>query len=203
MSFVVLTGAVRSGKSHMAEEMAAECGAPVVVAVAGWDGDEEMARRIAAHRASRPSDWTTIAAAPDPAWLESVPDSSVLLLDCLGTLVSIACYEAVGEASIAPKGAEATVLLRVDTLVTALLARSGDTIVVTNETGWGVVPQWPSARLFRDELGRANRRLVRAADAAYLVVAGRCLDLRELPDRPSWPTSVDEANRLEEKDDDD
>ena len=187
MSLVVLTGPVRSGKSSIAEEMAASRSVHVVVAVAGWDGDEEMARRIEAHQASRPEGWATVAAGVDPEWLDGVPESALLLLDCLGTLVSNACYEAIGEAAIAPAGAEAQVAARMDALVGALLARRGDIIVVTNETGWGVVPEWPSARLFRDELGRANRRLVDAADAAYLVVDGRCMDLKAFPTRPAWP----------------
>jgi adenosylcobinamide kinase/adenosylcobinamide-phosphate guanylyltransferase len=187
MSLVVLTGPVRSGKSRMAEELAASHGGPVVVAVAGWDGDEEMARRIAAHQASRSADWQTIAVTVDPAWLTDVPAGAVLLLDCLGTLVSHACFDQVGEAEVAPRGSEVAVARAVGALVSALIARDGDTIVVTNETGWGVVPEWPSARVFRDEMGRANRCLVDAAEAAYLVVDGRCVDLKELPTGPAWP----------------
>lgn len=187
MSLVLLTGPVRGGKSGMGEELAASHGGAVVVGVSGWGGDGEMERRIEAHRASRPDDWTTVEATVDPAWIAAVPPGAVLLLDCLGTLVSHACYDAVGEAEIAPPGAEAQVAHVVDALLAALLAREGDTVVVTNETGWGVVPEWPSARLFRDELGRANRRLTDAADAAYLVVDGRCLDLKALPKRPAWP----------------
>jgi adenosylcobinamide kinase/adenosylcobinamide-phosphate guanylyltransferase len=195
MSLVVLTGAVRSGKSAMAERLAAERGHDVVVAVAGWDGDEEMARRIEAHRAARPDSWSTVEATVDPAWIASVPAGAVLLLDCLGTLVSHACHEAIGQADQATPESEATVATRIDGLLTALLGRSDDTIVVTNETGWGVVPAWPSARVFRDELGRANHRLADAADAAYLVVDGRCLDLLSLPDRPAWPDPLPEGDR--------
>jgi adenosylcobinamide kinase / adenosylcobinamide-phosphate guanylyltransferase len=191
MSLVFLTGAVRSGKSCAAELLAAEradaTGAPVVVAVAGWSGDAEMERRIEAHRAARPASWSTIVATPDPGWLADVPAGAVLVLDCLGTLVSTACYEAVGEAEVAPEGAEDAVACRMDALVARLVAREGDSVIVSNETGWGVVPAWPAARLFRDELGRANRRLTDAADAAYLVVSGRFLDLHALPARPEWP----------------
>lgn len=187
MSLVVLTGPVRSGKSLLAEQLAASVGPRVVVAVAGWDGDEEMQRRIEAHRQQRPADWTTVAAAVDPAWLEQVPADAVLLLDCLGTLVAHACYAEIGEAEIAPAESELRITERVSALVDALIARPGDTIIVTNEAGWGVVPAWPSARVFRDELGRANRRLVEAADASYLVVAGRCIDLHALPAQPEWP----------------
>ena len=195
MSLVVLTGAVRSGKSAMAEELAASRGLDVVAAVAGWDGDDEMVRRIDAHRASRPGEWTTLHIDADPAWIAAVAGDAVLLLDCLGTLISHLCYDAVGDGEIAPDGAEEAVAASVDVLLTALLARIGDTIVVTNETGWGVVPAWPSARIFRDELGRANRRLIAAADAACLVVDGRCLDLKNLPERPTWPSTHEEGDR--------
>jgi adenosylcobinamide kinase / adenosylcobinamide-phosphate guanylyltransferase len=187
MSLVVLTGPVRSGKSRMAEDLAASRDGGVVVAVAGWGGDEEMARRISAHQATRPAGWTTVAASIDPAWLADVPTSAVLVLDCLGTLLANACFEAVGEAAVAPAEAEAAVAIALDSLLAVLLGRMGDTIVVTNETGWGVVPDWPSARIFRDALGRGNRRLVDAADAAYLVVDGRCVDLKGLPRTPEWP----------------
>lgn len=195
MSVLVLTGAVRSGKSAMAERLAEARGVDVVVAVAGWDGDEEMARRIEAHRASRRAEWTTVTAGPDPAWVAAVPDGAVLVLDCLGTLVANVCHEAVGDAETASAEAESAVAQRVDDLLGALLAREGDTVVVTNETGWGVVPAWPSARLFRDELGRANRRMVAAADAAYLVIDGRCLDLRSLAGEPAWPTTPNRGDR--------
>ena len=184
---MVLTGGARSGKSAMAERLAISRRSEVVVAVAGWDGDDEMVRRIEAHRSARPSQWTTIAAEVDPRWLSAVPDDVVLLLDCLGTLVAHACHHEVGDAVTVPAAAEEAVTRAVGALVDALLQRRGETIIVTNEAGWGVVPAWPSARVFRDELGRANRRLVGAADAAYLVVDGRCLDLKALPTEPRWP----------------
>jgi adenosylcobinamide kinase/adenosylcobinamide-phosphate guanylyltransferase len=189
MSLIVLTGGVRSGKSALAEGLAASRNPRVVVAAAGWAGDAEMERRIEAHRRSRPETWTTVPADADPSWIASVSADEVLLLDCLGTLVSNICYEVVGESEVAPPGADAEVVARVDALVTAIIDRLGDTIVVTNETGWGVVPEWPSARIFRDALGRANRRLVVAADAAHLVVDGRCLDLKSLPLNPGWPSA--------------
>jgi len=187
MSLVVLTGAARSGKSRMAEDLAIARDRAVVVAVAGWGGDEEMDRRIEAHRLSRPDSWSAVSVGADPAWLEQVPGDAVLLLDCLGTLISNVCFEEVGQATLATADAEERVAERVDALLVALLARSGDSIIVTNEVGWGVVPEWASARLFRDELGRANRRLSDEADSVYLIVAGRCLDLATLPKVPKWP----------------
>jgi adenosylcobinamide kinase/adenosylcobinamide-phosphate guanylyltransferase len=187
MSMVLLTGAARSGKSAAAERLAASRGGPVMVAAAGWDGDVEMERRVAAHRSLRPAGWTTVPVTADPGWIDTVPPGAVLVLDCLATLVSNACVEAVGEAEFATAEAEAAVTRDVDALVAALVARDGDCVIVSNETGWGVVPAYPVARVFRDALGRANRALTAAADAAYLVIDGRFLDLRALPETVGWP----------------
>lgn len=187
MSLILLTGPVRSGKSAAAEALATRHAGAVVVAVAGWAGDGEMQRRIEAHRSSRPDDWTTVEADSGSAWLDDVPPDAVLLLDCLGTLVANICHDEVGDAEVASGESEAASSARVDALVSALLARRGPSVIVSNETGWGIVPAWPGSRIFRDELGRANRRLVDAADAAYLVIDGRFLDLRALPAQPLWP----------------
>jgi adenosylcobinamide kinase / adenosylcobinamide-phosphate guanylyltransferase len=187
MSLVVLTGPVRSGKSTSAEELAASRGKPVVVAVAARAEDPEMQRRIEAHQARRPRGFEVIEVTPDAGWVADVPEASVLLVECVGTLVgAIVAGEVVG-GSVAAAEEEAAVRERTSALVDALAARAGDTVVVTNEVGWGVVPAYAAGRVFRDAMGWANQRLVEAADAAYLAVAGRYLDLRELPATPSWP----------------
>jgi adenosylcobinamide kinase / adenosylcobinamide-phosphate guanylyltransferase len=78
------------------------------------------------------------------------------------------------------RAAAARVTAAVDGLVTAL-AETGVTLVaVTNEVGLGVVPEYPLARLYRDQLGWANQRLARDADGLYLLVSGHVLDLKAL-----------------------
>ena len=72
MSLIVLSGAVRSGKSAAAERLALSRGAAVVAAVAGWDGDGEMARRIEAHRDSRPEGWETRLVTAAPGWIAEI-----------------------------------------------------------------------------------------------------------------------------------
>jgi adenosylcobinamide kinase/adenosylcobinamide-phosphate guanylyltransferase len=59
--------------------------------------------------------------------------------------------------------------------------------VVTNETGWGVVPATPLGRLFRDVVGRANRMLVDSADVSWLIIAGRAVPLHTFKQEVSWP----------------
>ena len=64
---------------------------------------------------------------------------------------------------------------------TTAAARAGTTIVVTNEVGDGIVPAAPETRRYRDLLGRVNATWSRAADRAWLVVAGRRVALEPIP----------------------
>ena len=203
MALVVLTGGARSGKSSAAEKLAwsrVVAGDAVTVVAFGrvQDGDPEFAARVARHRADRPAEFSTVEATDALSWRDSVPADHVLLLDCLGTLLGRAMEEAWeacsqgatlldADADTLPGGFEEDVAGRLDSAVVWLLARAGDKIVVTNEVGDGVVPAYATGRLFRDLLGRANRALVDSADGAYLALAGRLVDLAELPADARWP----------------
>ncbi|HEY5540591.1 MAG TPA: bifunctional adenosylcobinamide kinase/adenosylcobinamide-phosphate guanylyltransferase [Coriobacteriia bacterium] len=204
MTLVVMTGGARSGKSSAAEHLARvrhAQGAPVHAAVFGHSAggdDAEFAERIAKHQAGRPEGFVTREYAGGLGWVESAPTDAVLLVDCLGTLLGRVMEEewdrvaepdslAEADAEQLPDGFEVACIARFDEIVAALSARKGDTIVVTNEVGQGIVPAFASGRLFRDLLGRANRRLIDLADAAYLVVAGRLIDLASLPRQVRWP----------------
>lgn len=200
MTLVVFTGGARSGKSAAAQRLAEQRvadGVRATVAVFGATRDAEMADRIERHRAQRPAGFSTIEATDATSWTVTVPDEHLLLVDCLGTLLGLAMEEAWeasargtladAEAIALPDGFEAALAERFEPTLAWLFGRRGDTIVVTNEVGLGVVPEWASARLFRDVLGRANRALVDAADLAYLVVAGRMVGLSGLPCDARWP----------------
>lgn len=181
MALVVFTGGARSGKSSAAQELAAvrrSEGAHVVVAVFGRPVDDEMASRIERHRADRPAEFETLEVTDGSSWVDRVPHDALLLVECLGTLVGLVMEETSDGQSVSE---------RVDVLVEWLIRRDGDTIVVTNEVGDGVVPAYESGRLFRDVVGGANRRLVDAADRAYLVVCGRLVQLERHPTRATWP----------------
>jgi adenosyl cobinamide kinase/adenosyl cobinamide phosphate guanylyltransferase len=200
MALVVITGGARSGKSAAAENLAATrqaAGRPVVVAVFASRSDAEMADRIEKHQFDRPTEFQVVEAIDSQEWLTRVPDDAVLVVDCLGTCLGLAMLEAWEETSAAnatfgdtaelPPGFETVFAARVRDLVTALAQRCGDAIVVTNETGSGVVPAYATGRLFRDELGRANAALIGIADAAFLAVAGRLIDVGSLPKDATWP----------------
>lgn len=200
MALVVITGGVRSGKSAAAQRLAllrARDGAEVIVAVFGRGSDAEMADRIARHRSERPEDFATLEVGDPSNWITQIDDAALLVVDCLGTLLGLVMERAwcefgdgpLGDAVAGqlPAGLESAVVTEFDALVENIAARPGDTVVVTNEVGLGVVPSWASGRLFRDLLGRGNRRLVSAADAAYLCVCGRMIDLTDQPIAAAWP----------------
>jgi adenosylcobinamide kinase / adenosylcobinamide-phosphate guanylyltransferase len=171
VSLVVLLGGARSGKSLLALRLAERASAPVVFLATGEAGDEEMADRIARHRHERPASWSTV---EEPVELEravdSVNDEATLIVDCLSLWVSNLI-----ERRPAPEIEAAAAAA-----VQVAAARSGLTIVVSNEVGLGIVPVNALARGYRDVLGRVNALWVAAADEAYFVVAGRTIKLEEL-----------------------
>lgn len=167
---VLVTGGARSGKSAYAERRAAELGGRAVTYVATAEAlDEEMARRIARHRAERPAEWTTVEAPRGAGEAVRAAATPTVLVDCLTVLASNALLPAEGEGE---EAAEAAVLAEAEALRDAALAREGTTLVVTNEVGMGVHPPTTLGRWYRDALGRANLLLAEAAEEVVLLVSG-------------------------------
>jgi adenosyl cobinamide kinase/adenosyl cobinamide phosphate guanylyltransferase len=135
------------------------------VATAAVDPDDaDMAERIAAHRARRPSTWNTVEAGADlVAAVLGQPDGP-MLVDALGTWVA-------GHHDLA---------VDLDALLDALRRRSGPTVLVSEEVGLSVHPVSALGRAFVDVMGEVNRRVADAADEVLLVVAGRVLPLQAL-----------------------
>ncbi len=169
MALVFLTGGARSGKSALAVRLASEQSAPVVFLATAQPGDEEMEARIERHRRERPGPWRTI---EEPLRLreaiEGVDGGHCLIVDCL-TLWTANALDRLGA-----EEAEARAAAAAD----AASARPGLTVAVTNEVGLGLVPDNPLGRSYRDLLGQVNAIWAAAADRAFLLVAGRALDLK-------------------------
>lgn len=181
MALTVVLGPRRSGKSRVAEGLAAATGAPIVVLAPLTVTDDEMAARVAAHRAQRPDAWTTVESADVVAALTAAPDRATVLLDSLGTWVSEVLWSAGALAEDADGAvavaAVAAVRAGAHALATAAAHREGATIVVVEEAGWGPVPPAGATRRWLDVLGDASQTLSAAATRVLLVVAGRTVEL--------------------------
>ena len=169
---ILVLGGARAGKSTFALRLAeAQIGDGQGCFIATAQAlDDEMAERIARHRAERSAQWITV---EEPFQLDAAllqaAEAKVVLIDCLTLFVSNWLLRSDNET-------EQTV----QTLVARLLASVNEqtVICVSNEVGLGLVPDNPLGRTFRDLLGRVNQQFAAAADEVYLLVAGLPLQLK-------------------------
>jgi adenosylcobinamide kinase/adenosylcobinamide-phosphate guanylyltransferase len=163
----LITGGARSGKSRYALALAQERakGGRAFFLATAQILDAEMAERVARHRSARPARFETVEEPIAVATrLESLAGiAAVAVIDCVTLWVSnLLCAQLSDEA----------IMAEAELLVHALRSVSFPTIVVSGETGCGIVPENPLARRFRDLLGSVNQLIGTAADALILMVAG-------------------------------
>ena len=186
----LITGGVRSGKSAFAQRLARADGRPVVYVATAQPLDVEFARRIARHRQDRPESWTTI---EEPLDLEGAIGKAsaaapVVLVDDLTLWVSNRLL------AVAPdperpdwhdrlEALERDLCAEVRSICRALPADCR-LLLVSQETGWGIVPPYALGRAYRDLLGRVNQQAAALADEVFLMVAGLAVDVRTLAVSP-------------------
>lgn len=165
----LITGGVRSGKSRYAEAVAKYFSDEVLYIATLQPSDEEMKTRIAKHRSRRPKTWRTLEVELELS--QTIQDSleKVILVDCLSGFVSNALLEYKG---LEEEAVIERVLEAVEELTNILQTSTQTIIIVTNEVGYGVVPEHPLGRWFRDALGLANQRVAKTADAVSIVTVG-------------------------------
>jgi adenosylcobinamide kinase/adenosylcobinamide-phosphate guanylyltransferase len=169
----LVLGGVRSGKSRYAAELAGEQDCAVTLIVTGTALDDEMAARIAAHRASRPANWAVV---EEPMQLAgalaaAAGPNRMVIVDCLTLWLSnLLCSD---DRDALPR--ESARLLE------ALSALPGHCVLVANEVGLGIIPVNALARRFTDETGVLHQRLAAICDRVVLMVAGLPLIVKSGP----------------------
>lgn len=167
----LILGGARSGKSRYAETCAAVFGKRIYVATAEAR-DDEMARRIAAHRDRRGAAWTTLEtpiAVPETIAARAAPDG-VVLVDCLTLWLTNLML---GGHDVHAARAR---------LAAALVAAAGPVLLVANEVGLGLVPETPLGRAFRDAAGALNQEVAACCGRVVFVAAGLPLTLKGAPE---------------------
>jgi adenosylcobinamide kinase / adenosylcobinamide-phosphate guanylyltransferase len=171
----LVLGGIRSGKSQWAEALLADssdAGRPVRYLATGPapDGDAEWAARIAAHRARRASNWSTVETTDIATQLRSAPTPT--LIDDVGGWLT---------AAMDRRGAWTTgsVAADVTELLDAVAAFPAPLAIVSPEVGLTVVPPTAAGRRFADGLGSLNQRLAGLCERVVLVIAGQPLTVKE------------------------
>jgi adenosylcobinamide kinase / adenosylcobinamide-phosphate guanylyltransferase len=170
-ALTLVIGGARSGKSAFAERLVTATSRPrrYIATAEAWD--DEMRDRIARHREDRGGEWITVEAPLDlPAALAVADQGEVVLIDCATLWLTNHLL------------AEHDLNRETAALVTALSNCVAPVIIVSNEVGWGIVPDNALSRQFRDAQGRLNQRLAAEAGIVVTVIAGLPLVLKgQLP----------------------
>jgi adenosylcobinamide kinase/adenosylcobinamide-phosphate guanylyltransferase len=163
----LILGGARSGKSTLAEERALRSGLELVYVATATAGDNEMSARIRHHQRRRGKVWTLVEAPVDLAGTlrRQAGEQRCVVVDCLTLWLSNCLHHNCWEAQKIA-------------LLDALPELSGHIILVSNETGLGVVPMGELSRQFVDEAGFLHQQLAALCQQVTLTVAGLPLALK-------------------------
>jgi adenosylcobinamide kinase/adenosylcobinamide-phosphate guanylyltransferase len=182
---IMVTGGARSGKSSFVQKIAGTFSEKVLFVATATAGDNEMQYRIAEHRKQRPAGWTTLEAVADIGTRISqhIAGNQVVIIDCITLLLNNIFGHGSFKYSLEDVlKLEAAAKQEVDGLLKCVTGLDVTSFIVTNEVGFGIVPDNPMARYYRDILGKANQSIALAADEVFLMVAG--LPVRIKPSTP-------------------
>jgi adenosylcobinamide kinase/adenosylcobinamide-phosphate guanylyltransferase len=172
MSLTLLVGGARSGKSSLAVRLATDHDGPVafVATCPRIEGDDDLDRRIARHRADRP-DWPTIEELHDlEGVIAGVGEDTFVIVDCVTLWVF----------NLMHRGDDAdAIVAAAASFGRAASARPNPIVAISNEVGMSVHPETEEGRVYRVIVGSANRAIAADADTALLMVAGLALPLRD------------------------
>jgi adenosylcobinamide kinase/adenosylcobinamide-phosphate guanylyltransferase len=172
LGMTLICGPAGGGKSRWAEHLAGLSGRQVVYLATGplLPDDADWQRRLDRHRRRRPPQWICreVGAELSDA-LAQLDASEIALIDSLGTWV--AAWLDCGAAEWQQRCGE---------LREALRGCPAPLLLVCEEVGWGVVPSTAEGGRFRTRLAELAQGLMADASAAWLVIAGRALDLQAL-----------------------
>ncbi|NUN64666.1 bifunctional adenosylcobinamide kinase/adenosylcobinamide-phosphate guanylyltransferase [Pseudanabaena biceps] len=172
----LITGATRSGKSEWAEHLAMRSQKNIIyIATATrYADDPEWEVRLQKHSDRRPDNWQTLEVPIELAQSisEIKSNSSYVLVDSLGTWV----------ANLLEEDEESWIRME-NALLEIIYVSTVDVTFVSEEVGWGLVPEYKLGRIFRDRLGGLSRKIGAIADVVYLVTGGYAIDLTKIGER--------------------
>lgn len=166
----LILGGARSGKSRLAEQRARASNLPVTYIATSQALDAAMTERIAIHRQQRPSEWSLIEeplALADALQQRCAADQCVLV-DCLTLWLTNLLLDPDPQRMADEQ----------QRLLDLLPTLTGQVILVSNETGLGVVPLGELTRRYVDAAGWLHQSLAQLSDRVTFCVAGLPMTLK-------------------------
>lgn len=194
MSVTFVIGGARSGKSTFAESKAKEYSEKVLYIATSVITDQAMADRVKKHREQRPGSWETLEMYADFRSLvdkEEFKNSQAILLDCITTMIGNFMVDSkldFDNCSIEDVNLlENKITEAVKEFIDVCNENNKKLIIVSNETGLGVVPPYYMGNYFRDISGRINNKIGIESDFMYFIFSGIPIKLKHKGEVVEWP----------------
>lgn len=171
-NITLILGGARSGKSSYAQSLAEETSKSVTFLATAQALDDEMSARIQKHRAERPVNWATLEIPLDIATHVRQIKSDIVILDCITLLVSNLLMQFVQQDLVDEALFLSSLRREMHELLSLLRTIDQHWLIISNEVGLGLVPEYQMGRVYRDGLGWANQKLAREADKVIFMVSG-------------------------------
>lgn len=194
MSVTFVIGGARSGKSTFAEEKAKEYGNKVLYLATAIVTDQAMADRVKKHKEQRPKSWDTVEMYSNFEKLtkhKEFSECEVVLLDCITTLIGNFMFDSKIDfdscSADEVNSLETRITMEVRSLIDVCNNNNKKLLIVSNETGMGVVPSYYMGNYFRDISGRINREISNSSDFMYFIFSGIPIKLKHKGEMVKWP----------------
>ena len=162
---ILITGGVRSGKSRFALSLAKASAQPKIFLATAQLFDSEMAKRIECHQKERDGKFSTV---EEPLYLSKAVDgllaNSVVIIDCLTLWLNNLLFHF--------KDDEKRIQEQIALFIKSFRSSPANIIIVTNETGWGIMPVNELSRQYIEKAGALNQEIAAISDEVVLMVSG-------------------------------
>ncbi|MEG2353082.1 MAG: bifunctional adenosylcobinamide kinase/adenosylcobinamide-phosphate guanylyltransferase, partial [Clostridium sp.] len=144
--------------------------------------DDEMESRVSNHRKSRNSKWNTFEGYKNLDKVIINTKLDYIILDCITVMVTNIIFDSNYDYDNLQSKDFDIILNKVkyelEKLITSCKNRNKTLIMVTNEVGYGIVPEYKLGRIFRDMAGYVNQFIASLCSDVYLVSCGIPLKIK-------------------------
>lgn len=178
---ILVTGGSRSGKSTFAEKLLEDKDDVLYIATAIVT-DKEMEKRIKNHKERRNPKWGTHEGYKELDKVLKENPQKYIMLECVGTMVTNLMFDKNYDFDTMTQQEitelNESIKCEVEKMILAAKENNKELIIVTNEVGWSLVPEYRLGRIFSDILGHLNQLIAVLSDETYLVACGLPLKLK-------------------------